>query len=98
ALNSGVTCCAGIALLTAVAPWGKARPGAAALALAAAGAAAGWLKPLNGLIVLGLALAACLCQPAAERRPRLRAVALAAGPVLAANLAWPALLWLHLGA
>jgi 4-amino-4-deoxy-L-arabinose transferase-like glycosyltransferase len=96
-LNSAITCCAAVALLAMVAPWGAARPGRAALVLAAAAAAAGWIKPFNGLILLGLALATALCQAPAARPPRLRAVALAAGPALVANLAWPALLWGHFG-
>jgi 4-amino-4-deoxy-L-arabinose transferase-like glycosyltransferase len=94
ALNTGIACCAAFGLLAVTA---KARPGRAAALLALAGAAAGWLKPLNGLIVLALALAAALCQPEGPRGARLRTVALAAGPVLAANLAWPALMWLHHG-
>jgi 4-amino-4-deoxy-L-arabinose transferase-like glycosyltransferase len=97
-LNSGIGGCVALGLLAAVAPWGAARPGRAALVLAAAGIAAGWLKPFNGLIVLGLAVAAGLCQPGPRRQARLRAAAWAAGPILAANLAWPALMWVHYGA
>jgi 4-amino-4-deoxy-L-arabinose transferase-like glycosyltransferase len=96
-LNTAIVFFVAAALATTTGDWPQRRPRLAWLCLTLAGAAAGWTKPLNGLIVLAVAGAAAACFASGERRPRLKIIALAAGPVVAANLLWPLLQWIHFG-
>lgn len=96
-LNSTIVFFAAAALATITSEWPRRRLLLGWLCLALCGAAAGWVKPLNGLIVFAIAGAATLCLPTAERRPHVRMLALAAGPMVAANLLWPLLQWIHFG-
>jgi len=96
-LNSAIVFFVAVALAVTTGGWPRRRPGLGALCLALAGAAAGWIKPLNGFIVLAVAAGAAACYASDERRPRLKMIALGAIPVAAANLLWPVLQWAHFG-